>query len=596
MWPPPDDRLTALILNKVIRPMRTMLARILASSLALVMLLGVSLATSGFEDGAKPGAKDRDKDQPQTPIEVNEWSIWVGNPGQSTINSLKAYRNPMPNSVGTSRPKHDDKESAAMFPIAPISIVQFFGESCRDVDVDLRVKKGSILSHWPASKEYTGRLHWFGSELKAEQPTGVPQSYLPSDHWLHKLRENASALHLRYESHYERFIAYDPELTIPIPIKLRGGPGEYTIQNMTNRRLVDVAVIAPGDDGFRVGWLDELAAAATDKQAEEEAKEKEKKAAEAKKAVDPKKQAAEQKEKADALFREAEEKPKEKEEPLPPLPAEGDATVRARVDQLLNQQINLAVENAPRRELISLVGSQARLRFEFDDRAIAKEKIDLGQTTSLKVAGVAVRDALADLLGNVGLSYRVTEEGRLYITTTARLADEASKKGSVVEGPPIKLVMSQPRKPSDPSYRELTRDAMVRRLEGQGLRKDVVQQILDAYGQALFEPGELIVLAHLSREAIDEAVVLDVFPPPKKIVRTALLVVHGVDPRLQDRARQLVKQLGDASYKTRETAESRLFALGPVAVPALEDALREKDVEIVFRAERLLLRLNRPVP
>ncbi len=106
----------------------------------------------------------------------------------------------------------------------------------------------------------------------------------------------------------------------------------------------------------------------------------------------------------------------------------------------------------------------------------------------------------------------------------------------------------------------------------------------------------LSLAAHLARETIDEAVVLDVFPPPKKIVRTALMVVHGVDPRLQDRARQLVKQLGDKTYKTRESAESRLFALGPVAVPALEDALHDKDVEIAFRAERLLLKPNRAVP
>ncbi len=55
-------------------------------------------------------------------------------------------------------------------------------------------------------------------------------------------------------------------------------------------------------------------------------------------------------------------------------------------------------------------------------------------------------------------------------------------------------------------------------------------------------------------------------------------------------------QLGDASPKARETAEARLFEMGPVAVPVLEDALIHKDVEIVFRAERLLLRLNRPVP
>ncbi len=36
--------------------------------------------------------------------------------------------------------------------------------------------------------------------------------------------------------------------------------------------------------------------------------------------------------------------------------------------------------------------------------------------------------------------------------------------------------------------------------------------------------------------------------------------------------------------------------MGPVAVPVLEDALTNKDVEIVFRAERLLLKLNRTVP
>jgi hypothetical protein len=151
-------------------------------------------------------------------------------------------------------------------------------------------------------------------------------------------------------------------------------------------------------------------------------------------------------------------------------------------------------------------------------------------------------------------------------------------------------------KTTNPSYRELTRLSLARRLAGQGLREDVVQRLLAEYGQVLFEPGELVVLAHLSRAAIDETVLLDVFPPPKKMVRTALLVVHGVDPRLQDRARALVQQLGDQSYKTRETAEARLAEMGPIALPALEDALINKDVEIVLRAERLLMRLNRPVP
>ncbi len=214
----------------------------------------------------------------------------------------------------------------------------------------------------------------------------------------------------------------------------------------------------------------------------------------------------------------------------------------------------------------------------------------------MNAGSIAARDALAEVLGGAGLSYRITEDGRLFITTAARLAEEADKKGKSIEGPPVKLVMPQPRKPADPGFREVTRDTIARRLVAQGLRDDAVKLLLEQYGPAVFEPKELVVLVHLSRPAIDDAVLLDVFPPPKKLVRTALLVVYGVDPRLQDRARNLVKQLGDQSPKARDSAETRLFEMGPVAVPVLEDALKEKDIEIVFRAERLLLKLNRQVP
>ena len=297
-------------------------------SLTLALVLGLAFQSAGFQDKEKK--KEADKDQVQSPIEVYEWSIWVGNPAQTTINTSRIYRNAMPNVVGTSRPKFEGKELAGKFPIAPISVVTFRGEPRRDVDVDLRAKKGAFLSHWPASKEHTGRLQWFGSDLSASPPANIPQSYLPETHWLRKLRDEKDALFLKYESHFEQFIAYDAELTIPIPLRIRGGPDEYTLQNLSNRRLLDVAVIAPSDRGFRVGWLDELPSADAEKKELEKEKEKEKeKEANKKKPADPKKKAAELKEKADELFRDAEAKTKEKEAELPPLPAEGDATVRA---------------------------------------------------------------------------------------------------------------------------------------------------------------------------------------------------------------------------------------------------------------------------
>jgi hypothetical protein len=524
--------------------MRTVFRRIGCLAIGFVLCVG-TLAWSA-------------QDPPQSPVEVHEWSIWVGNPAQTTVNGTRTYKNAMPTVVGTNRPKLEDKDPAIKFPLAPISVVQFFGEPHRDLDIDLRAKKGNFLAHWPPSTERGGRLQWFKSDLTKEAPAQIPQSYLPPNHWFQKLRENPSALFLKQESHYDRFIA-------------------YTLQNLTNHRLLDVAVIAPSDGGFRVGWLDELPTASPEKKEEKKTKQTDQ-------------------QKAESVFAEAAKKAKEKEDDLPPLPAEGDPNVRARVDQQLNRPVTLNAQKAPRRQVLDLIATQVRLQYELDDPSIAKADVNLGQTTDMTANGLAARDALADVLGTVGLSYRVTEVGKLFITTAARLADEATKKGSAVEGPPVKLVMPPPLKPSNSSYREVTRDAMARRLMVQGLREDVAHILLDQYGPTLFEPGELIILVHLSRPAIDEVSLLDVFPPPKKIVRTALLVVHGVDPRLQDRARTLVLQLGDQSPKVRETAESKLAELGPVAVPALEDALINKDVEIVFRAERLLMRLNRPVP
>lgn len=559
--------------------------RILATSAAA---LAVAIAAA-----QEPAARPREA--ADAPIEVNDVSIWVGNPSQATLNAAKAYRNPMPGVVGTSRPRLDDKDLAGLFPIAPASFVQFFGEACEGVDVDLKVKKGSFLAHWPAGKEYAGRIRWFGSDLLDRPPADIPPSYLPDDGGLlSKLRETPSALYIKNDTRFERFIAYDADLTLPIPVRLRGGPDEYTIQNMTDRRLLDVAVVAPSEAGFRVGWLDELPSAAADKDAEKA--DAEKKEAETKKADDAAR--ADPAGQAEAVFGDAEKPEEKKDEPEEPspLPAEGDAEIRARVDQFLNRPVTAAVESAPRRELLDMVSSQAKLRLEFDEKTLARGKIDLAKPTSLKVANVPARDALADLLGDANLSYRVTDEGRLFITTAGRLAEAAEKKGGPIEGPPIKLGMSQPLKPTDPSYRGFTRDALARRLEGRGLRKEVVALVLDRCSGDLFEPGELLVLAHLSREAIDEAVPLDVFPTPKKFTRVALVVVHGIDPRLQDRARALVRQLGDASYTAREAAEARLLALGPAAVPALEESLKDKDVEIVYRVERLLLKLNRNVP
>ncbi len=572
----------------------------------LLSALGLALILVIPACGQTPvGDKVQDKDRAEPPLEVYDWSVWIGNLSQPTLNAPRVYRNPMPPTVGTVRPKAEGAELDRKIAITPVSVVQFFGEPTDDIDVDIRVKKGNILAHWPQATERSGRLQWFKAKFLKEPPAGVAPGNLPDDHWFNKLRKVDSGLYLKSENRVERFVAYDVEVAMPIPVKIRGGPDEYTLQNLTNQKLIDVAVIAPvAGGGYRVGWLDALTTAVPKESvAEELAKTKVKdearrtadkpenkaKAAEAVFDAADAEAAKEKEKKAKA----AQDKDKADEEPKP-IPPEGDANIRARVDQALNRQINAQVQGASRREVLALVAGQARLRTEIDEITLTKEKIDFNSPVTIQSPTIAARDALAEILGSIGLSYRITDEASLYITTAARLAADKTKK-VVIEGPPVKLTLGPATQASDAIYRKLTRDAYTRRLKDQGMRTESIDTLMDQYATVLFEPKGLIVIAHLSRDAIDEAVLLDVFPSPKKLVRVAVVVAHGVDPRLADQARGLVKKLADPAAKTRETAEVELYDLGPVAVPVLEDALKEKDLEVVFRAERVLMRLNRPV-
>src|SRR5262249_35375072 len=112
-------------MNRFPRPWH---ARRLWLSPALVLVFGlVSVALGGAE-------------RLQPPIEVYEWSVWIGSPAQSSLNAPAVYRNAMPGTVGTVRPKFEGEELARKFAVAPISVVQAFGDPAQDIDIDLRVK------------------------------------------------------------------------------------------------------------------------------------------------------------------------------------------------------------------------------------------------------------------------------------------------------------------------------------------------------------------------------------------------------------------------------------------------------------------------
>lgn len=107
-------------------------------------------------------------------------------------------------------------------------------------------------------------------------------------------------------------------------------------------------------------------------------------------------------------------------------------------------------------------------------------------------------------------------------------------------------------------------------------------------------PKHATVIYRLDPGELDKLLPIEVVPAPKRITRVALVVVRNADPALVDEIDGLIAQLGDDDYAKREQSFKDLAAFGAAAQPKLNAALKSKDLEVVFRAEQLLAKLNKP--
>ncbi|WP_169977228.1 hypothetical protein [Tautonia rosea] len=528
------------------------------------------------------------------PITVEEWSIWTGSPAHERMNDRKAFGNAMPSVVGTARPSQDGTGSKGLA-IAPVSVIRLLGAPTIDNDVELQLTSGSFLSHWPPARERVDSLRWFGIDLSRTVPESLPLVFLSESHPFRALRELDDSLVIEVEARTERFLSYDAELAMPIPLTLQDGPDEYTLQNVSSQTLYDLAVIAPAEGGFRIGWLDELPAGTPTEEPRSENAEGD---SDPEDGTDTNKN-PDRDPTLDLFDDEAQDvdDPKPQDSPPTPLPAEADATVRAQTEQRLNQPIFFDGSEMPIAAILQRISTQTGLQTVRDDQTLALASIDLDARSAAPTAGQrSARDVLAEVLGNAGLSYRIIQDGSLLLSTSERLSADATSREAQVKGPPVTLTLSKVFPATDPEYANVSDQEFLRRLVKRGIGENRASVTINELSDPLFRPDRLIVLAHLDRAALDELVPLDVFPPPNRTVRVATVIISGIDPNLSDQAKQLVALLGDPSASVRETAERDLLTLGPVAIPALKDALNHNDLEIVFRVERVLRTLNQPIP
>ena len=151
-------------------------------------------------------------------------------------------------------------------------------------------------------------------------------------------------------------------------------------------------------------------------------------------------------------------------------------------------------------------------------------------------------------------------------------------------------------KPDSDEYRQRTTDELKKRLVAAGMTEAEIDLMLSLHSQSFFGHDEVQVVYRLSNEALDEISPLTVEPETAKVKRAALIIGRSLDPRLREDIDKLIAELGDAQFSKREQAEIRLRGLGRLAIPKLKEVLKNPDLEVVVRAERLLLDQKEQLP
>lgn len=130
-------------------------------------------------------------------------------------------------------------------------------------------------------------------------------------------------------------------------------------------------------------------------------------------------------------------------------------------------------------------------------------------------------------------------------------------------------------------------------LAATGLADAPAQHALETLKACALDPHQLTVIYRLDPAEMDRLMPLSVTPEPRRTIRVGLVVLHHFDPEIENEIDTLIAQLGDASWKRREAAQTQLIQLGKLIKPKIEAALKHADVEIASRAEQILEALSK---
>lgn len=118
--------------------------------------------------------------------------------------------------------------------------------------------------------------------------------------------------------------------------------------------------------------------------------------------------------------------------------------------------------------------------------------------------------------------------------------------------------------------------------------------ILAILDQHAIDGDDWTLVYHLDRTTLDRIIPIEVLPQPGRVDRAGIVVIRRIGPDVDQKLKDLVTRLGDASWARREEASRQLAGYGRMARPVLDQALKHGDIEVVHRAERLIEQMEQP--
>jgi hypothetical protein len=487
---------------------------------------------------------------PITPVAIN-------NPnGNMVFNGRFWMRiNPAPTDTGDSKPQLAETDQPS-----PVGVIRMIGSADSKVDVSISSKDGSFLGSWPKATERDKQLLWRDLSI-SPQPADQPP-LVAATHWFTTLRSVDSAYLSLAHSSTDRFLLYDLEQPYTSPLKAKAdGNFKYEFENQTGAPLHDLTLYQGDKQTWRTTRIGELAASAHPVAAPPVAVKvdicQERLGIVATDvSADPAKVRNFGYGGTQGVFVDS---------VTDGSPADG---------KILRSDIILIANQKP-------VTSKAMLAAELSGSTV---QLKIFRTSQRRIVDVQISlpAAPATTMPSTVKLGNTTKPSTVPVSATTTPASRPTTRAAE----PAKTVYTlQPAPTTQPGDLADTWKPII---TGAGIDPADAALMTRVIARYALDPHRMTAVYRMDSAELDRMLPIEIVPQPAKITRLALVIVINADSSAGTIVDDLIKQLGDDDWGKRDAAYNALASMGPAAQAKLNGAKNNSDLEISWRAERLL--------